>query len=198
VHNKNKEKKEKPPTTPEDERRCEEVAQLLLEGKKGDELAAAIRMLDEKNAASPLPAAPLQMPSSYAHSQYYPPRRPSSVPLLDSRFHAITLPSVPFLMPASRSGSPVHNISRNARTIIGQRRPSSALPYVGRSTWGVDDTPMFAAQPAFGYYSPSTSSLHRDDSPLPDVDTSLFDPSFLDSNFGFQGGNGEPSIVSYI
>ncbi|KAF9234722.1 hypothetical protein BU15DRAFT_78731 [Melanogaster broomeanus] len=195
VHNKNKEKKEKPLPTPEDERRCEEVAQLLLEGKKGDELAAAIRMLDEQNAASPLPPAPLQMTSSsHAHSQYYPPRRPSSVPLPDSRFHAITLPCVPFLVPASRSGSPVHNISRNARMITGQRRPSSALPYVGRSSWGVDDAPMFAPAPSFGYYSSSTSSLHRDDSPLPDVDTSLFDPSFLNSNFGFQGGNREPSI----
>ena len=46
IHNKNMEKKEKPTTTPDDECRCEEVTQLLLEGKKGDELTAAIRSLD--------------------------------------------------------------------------------------------------------------------------------------------------------
>jgi hypothetical protein len=39
-----KEKKEKPITMLGDERRCEEVAQLL-EGKKGDELAATVRTL---------------------------------------------------------------------------------------------------------------------------------------------------------
>ncbi|KAG6818887.1 hypothetical protein H0H93_000579, partial [Arthromyces matolae] len=39
-------KKTKIQSTPVDERRCEEVAQLLLEGKKGDELAAAVRKLD--------------------------------------------------------------------------------------------------------------------------------------------------------
>ncbi|KIP07231.1 hypothetical protein PHLGIDRAFT_89850, partial [Phlebiopsis gigantea 11061_1 CR5-6] len=47
VHNKNKnkDKKSKAPVDEPDERRCEEVAQLLLEGKKGDELAAAVRRL---------------------------------------------------------------------------------------------------------------------------------------------------------
>ncbi|KAF9225612.1 hypothetical protein BS17DRAFT_554150 [Gyrodon lividus] len=200
VHNKSKDKKkDKPCTTPEDERRCEEVAQLLLEGKKGDALAAAIRRLDEQKAAVPLPVmapAPVQAPSSHARMQPYPSRRPSSVPLPDSRFHGIALPSVPFFAPASRSRSPVGNISRNARMIIGQRRPSSALPHVGRSSWGMDNIPMFPPMPAdiYGYYSSSTSSLQRDDSPLPEVDTSLFDPSFLDANFGFQLGTGEPAI----
>ncbi|KAF8843859.1 hypothetical protein BDN67DRAFT_84006 [Paxillus ammoniavirescens] len=178
VHNKNKDKKkDKQSATPEDERRCEEVAQLLLEGKKAQLVAP--------------------QPSS-AHSQFYPSRRPSSVPLPDSQFHAITLPSVPFFTPASRSGSPVNNISRKARMLIGQRRPSSALPYVGRSSWGMDELmfppPPGIGGPAFGYHSASTSSLQRDDSPLPEVDTSLFDPSFLDANFGFQVGNGEPAI----
>ncbi|KAF9548097.1 hypothetical protein CPC08DRAFT_755392 [Agrocybe pediades] len=54
VHNKNKNKEaldqkcdmKKMPVNNDDERRCEEVAQLLLEGKKGEDLAKAIRDLD--------------------------------------------------------------------------------------------------------------------------------------------------------
>ncbi|KIM36997.1 hypothetical protein M413DRAFT_448734 [Hebeloma cylindrosporum] len=41
-------RKEKQPTTAEDERRCDAVAQLLLEGKKGEELAQAVRHLDRE------------------------------------------------------------------------------------------------------------------------------------------------------
>ncbi|OAX38659.1 hypothetical protein K503DRAFT_849908 [Rhizopogon vinicolor AM-OR11-026] len=155
VHNKNKEKKkEKAVPTAEDERRCEEVAQLLLDGMKGEELAAAIRKLDE----------------SKVHAPVYPPRRPSSVPLPESRFNAagIAIPSLPFFG-GSRPESPVRNISRSARYIMGQRRASSAQPTIPRS-WGM-------ATP---------SSLQRDDSPLPEVDTSLFEPSFMNSNFSCQ------------
>jgi hypothetical protein len=59
---------------------------------------------------------------------------------------------------------------RMARMMMGQRRASSAQPFHTRS-WTM----------------PGPSTLARDDSPLPDPDTSLFDPSFLDgaSNFGF-------------
>lgn len=157
VHNKNKEKKkEKATPTPEDERRCEEVAQLLLEGMKGDELAAAIRKLDANKVHVPTPAYLL--------------RRPSSVPLPDSRFGAagITIPTLPFFA-GSRPGSPVGNISRSARYILGQRRASSAQPTIS-SSWGL---------------APPTS-LQRDDSPLPEADTSLFEPSFFNSNFSSQ------------
>jgi hypothetical protein len=164
VHNKNKEKKEKPLTTPDDERRCEEVAQLLLEGKKGDELAAAVRSLDRLRTDSP------NVEPKYPH------RRSSSVPLPDHRYHGIALPALPFLT-TSRSGSP----DEMARMIMGQRRASSAQPFPTRS-WTM----------------PGPSALSGDDSPLPDVDTSLFDPSFLDgaSNFGFHmtPGQGEPFV----
>jgi len=61
----------------------------------------------------------------------------------------------------SRSASPVNNISRSARMITGQRRPSSALPHFGRTSWGVDDIPMFASFSEPGFYSPSESSLQR-------------------------------------
>ncbi|KAG1725062.1 uncharacterized protein EDB91DRAFT_1169374 [Suillus paluster] len=157
VHNKNKEKKkEKAAPTAEDERRCEEVAQLLLDGMKGEELAAAIRQLDENKVYAPAPI--------YHH------RRSSSVPLPDSRFNAtgITIPTLPFFA-GSRPGSPVGNISRSARFILGQRRASSAQPAIPRS-WGI-------ATPA---------SLQRDESPLPEADTSLFEPSFFNSNFSSQ------------
>ncbi|KAG2339477.1 hypothetical protein BDR05DRAFT_951114 [Suillus weaverae] len=146
VHNKNKEKKkEKPTPTAEDERRCEEVAQLLLDGMKGDQLAAAIRKLDADKILAPAPAYLL--------------RRPSSVPLPDSRFGAA----------GSRPGSPVGKISHSARYILGQRRASSAQPTIPRY-WGV---------------TPPTS-WQRDESPLPEADTSLFEPSFFNSNFSIQ------------
>lgn len=188
VHNKNKDKKKaKTPHTLEDEQRCEEVAHLLLEGMKGDELAAAIRMLDEKKLAVPVPQP--------QHQSFYPPRRPSSVPLPDSRFHPIALPSIPLFAQSSRSASPIHNISRNARMIIGQRRPSSALPYFGRTSWGVDNIPVFPTLPAQGFYPPSQSSLQCDDSPLPAVNTSLFEETFLNSHFGFTTGPGESTAT---
>ena len=41
-----KEKKPKTAIPAEDERCCEDVAQLLLEGMKGEELAAAVECLD--------------------------------------------------------------------------------------------------------------------------------------------------------
>ena len=185
VHNKNKDKKKaKAAATPEDEQRCEEVAQLLLEGMKGDKLAAAIRKLDEKKIVTPTPQP--------QHQPFYPPRRPSSVPLPDSRFHPIALPSVSFFAQTSRSASPVHNISRSARMIIGQRRPSSALPHFGRLSWGVDDIPMPSFVPPSGFYSPPQSLLQRDESPLPEFDTSLFEETF---NFGFPAGSGEPAAT---
>ena len=184
VHNKDKaKKKDKALATPEDERRCEEVAQLLLEGMKGDELAAAIRKLDQGKAVAP--AAPQPQ-----HPSFYPPRRPSSVPLPDSRFHPIALPSVSFFASTSRSASPVNNISRSARMIIGQRRPSSALPHFGRTSWGVDDIPMFPSVFVPDFFSPPQPSLQRDESPLPMYDTSLFEEGF---NFGFPVGPGDPA-----
>ncbi|EGO04087.1 hypothetical protein SERLA73DRAFT_84283 [Serpula lacrymans var. lacrymans S7.3] len=166
VHNKNKDKKkEKATPTVEDERRCEEVAQLLLEGKKGDELAEAIRSLDQRKVEAPAPI--------YYH------RRSSSVPLPESRFNPIALPSLPFLA-LSRPDSPVGNISRSTRMVLGQRRASSARPAVTRQ-WS-----------NFSWGAPTPSTLPRDESPLPEVDTSLFEPGFLDSNFSFSNSQTDP------
>ncbi|KAF8335222.1 hypothetical protein F5887DRAFT_1079299 [Amanita rubescens] len=152
VHNKNKDKKkEKQLTTMEDERRCEEVAQLLLEGKKGDELAAAIRDLDRLR--NPLMGGPAEL------SQL---RRPSSVPLpgdFASYFSNIALPSLP-LFPTSRPSSPV-SISHHQRRALGARRSSSAGPSLMPRSWTMPLPAMF-----------------QDHSPLPEVDTSLFNPTW--------------------
>ncbi|KAJ7485881.1 hypothetical protein FB451DRAFT_1392605 [Mycena latifolia] len=75
----------------EDERRCEEVAALLLQGKKGEELAWAVRDLDSRRQAeraqsspSPVPM-PFHLNSKFPHPlnldpMYYP-QVPSSPPL---------------------------------------------------------------------------------------------------------------------
>ncbi|KAL0960241.1 hypothetical protein HGRIS_011873 [Hohenbuehelia grisea] len=173
VHNKNKDKKKvKPQPSAEDEQRCTEVAHLLLQGKKGDDLAAAVRDLDNRRATPSHQSSPQPQPQ-FTDGPLYPHRRSSSVPLPDYfPMHSnmgIALPSVPFF--SSRAPSPVHSISRSQRMMLGQRRASSARPSAFRS-WTM----------------PTLGSLARDDSPLPDVDTSLFESSFLDatnSNFSF-------------
>ncbi|KAG5715216.1 Repressor ROX1 [Termitomyces sp. T112] len=157
VHNKNKEKKkDKMLTTPEDERRCEEVAQLLLEGKKGDELAAAVRKLDLMRTQTP-PVAPV-----------FAQRRPSSVPLPNDYYphfnHGANVPNIPF-MTISRPGSPVQ------RMMLGNRRASSARPVLFHRSWTLP--------------ADSMGQFQRDDSPLPDVDPSLFNPSFFGENSSF-------------
>jgi hypothetical protein len=67
VHNKSKEKKPKTLIPPDDERRCEDVARLLLEGMKGAELAAAVERLDRVRSATPINLAPLPYPSNQLH-----------------------------------------------------------------------------------------------------------------------------------
>ena len=111
VHNKNKDKKPKTLIPAEDEKRCEDVAQLLLEGMKGEELAAAVKRLDRMRSTTP-------------HNL---PRRPSSVPLPNS--FPIAIPALPFVEP-SRSHSPQH---MNPPRHTLPRRPSSAVPSLYRS-----------------------------------------------------------------
>ncbi|KAF8957806.1 hypothetical protein BDZ97DRAFT_1588171, partial [Flammula alnicola] len=166
VHNKNKnggvndasakdadpKRKEKQPTTMEDERRCEEVAQLLLEGKKGEELAMAVRHLDrERERELELDVPPSSM------GMYH--RRSSSVPLPNdffANFH-------PF---ASSSMSPSPDgIALPSRNSLGQRRASSAQPMLMRS-WTMPMSSYDTAQPHM--------QMERDHSPLPDVDPGLF------------------------
>ncbi|KDQ31683.1 hypothetical protein PLEOSDRAFT_1088079 [Pleurotus ostreatus PC15] len=192
VHNKNKDKKkDKAQTTPDDERRCEEVAQLLLEGKKGDDLAAAVRDLDRLRSRTP-PALP-QSHHALAPQEFgiYAHRRSSSVPLPSEYFpnmyfshghvpsNSIALPSLPPF--SSRPASPVRSISRSQRMMLGQRRASSARPAAMFRSWTM----------------PTPATLPRDDSPLPEPDTSLFDPTFLDSSFSYPIHDGSTMDASH-
>lgn len=162
VHNKNKEKKDKPLPTPENERRCEEVAQLLLEGKKGEQLAEAVRNLDRVRSQTPVQSV----------TQLQNLRRCSSVPLLHDYFNpcaAISIPSVPFFMP---SGPPL--LSHQQRMITGQqRRPSSASPAFFHSwAMSVSEFPQF----------------HQDVDVLPEPDPLLLNTF---NNFNFQSSHSQ-------
>lgn len=125
VHNKNKKKaaetaanafpialdkrKDKLPVQPADEERCEVVAQLLLEGKKGEELAEAMRQIDlarqlsrpESVESYSQPPMSMPMPQFAQPTPLYLQRRPSSVPppsTLYNAAHSIALPTLPFLV----------------------------------------------------------------------------------------------------
>jgi transcription factor SOX7/8/10/18 (SOX group E/F) len=160
VHNKNKEKKkEKMQPTPEDERRCEEVAQLLLEGKKGEQLAEAVRNLDRLRSQTP--TAVMAPPPLYPH------RRSSSVPLPND--YCTPFGNMP-MNPQHFLESSRDSFSRHQRMMLGQqRRPSSAGPAFFRP-W----TPSANLHPHL---------FQHDDLQLPDPDPTLFNTF---SNFNFQ------------
>ncbi|KAM6503060.1 hypothetical protein JOM56_000003 [Amanita muscaria] len=184
VHNKNKDnglkKKEKSHPTLEDEQRCEQVAQFLLEGKKGDELAAAIKNLERLRS---------QIPADYTAASSLAailPRRPSSVPLpsdyLPSYFTNIALPSLPQMhFSPSRPSSPL-SISHHQRRLLGERRPSSAGPTFTSRSWTF---PTMGAEHIF----------HQDvPTPLPVPDTSLFNDAWS-SSFPTSAPTPSPSVV---
>lgn len=211
VHKKNKNKgaaavtnpkrKDKTPIEVPDERRCEEIAQLLLEGKKNEELAAAVRQLDHARSRScsigPSFADDVQSFSMQASAPLYAGRRSSSVPPLPL-YNPIAIPSVPFMSSAavggSRAPSPVSHISRSQRNLIGQRRASSVQPRPSRS-WTF---PMaFVGQT--GVHSevgmPEPWQLQRDWSPLPEPDTSLFETSYLSAGGVFASSSNASSVT---
>lgn len=164
VHNKNKEKRDKPLPTPESERRCEEVAQLLLEGKKGEQLAEAVRNLDRIRSQTPVQSI----------TQLQSLRRCSSVPLPHDYFSpcaTISIPSVPFVMP---SGLPSPSLSHQQRMTIGQQhRPSSAGPAFFHS-WAMSGSEF----PQF----------HQDVDILPEPDPLLLNTF---NNFNFQSSHSQ-------
>ncbi|TFK66380.1 hypothetical protein BDN72DRAFT_899899 [Pluteus cervinus] len=179
VHNKNKDKKkEKQPAPPGTEQHCEAVAQLLLEGKKGTELEAALKRINPHSQ----PHHQLHMVSP---GPLYMQRRSSSVPLPDFMPQydnmAILPPPPPYSQ--SRPASPMSVYQRQQRMMcgLGQRRASSAGPIAGFRSWTMPSLHMPMPQP--------------DDEPLPDVDTSLFEASFLDPNTAnFSFGNDAPNL----
>lgn len=181
VHTKGRKvKATKAAASPDEERRVDEVANLLLEGRRGDELASAVKRYDLSHQSSPIDAphhgypmahhhqAPMSLPPPgyFAEHRYL--RRSSSVPP-PSHFAPqqqpqppIMVPSLgPFLMHHSRPESPVHNIARQA---AGHRRASSVQPI-----------------PAPSWLEPPQHqlTLSREQSPLPEADTSMFEPAYL-------------------
>lgn len=190
VHNKNKKNKSKVPAEPADEARCEAVAALLLEGKKGEELAAAVRRIDLDRARettgsmSPMPTLHAPIPMAVPAPMYAQHRRPSSVPP-PSIYHPISIPTMPFFpqhdLGFVRPESPLTSIARSQqqRMMYGHRRASSAEPRY-YDHWGMASLHQAPLNPA---------DLQTDNEPLPDVDASLFNPSFLgtDSGFSMQG-----------
>lgn len=188
VHNKNKskQKKDKMPLDEPDERRCEEVAQLLLEGKKGDELLAAVRRLDldrhqpSSSSASPMlaPYPQLAMPAPMYPLYHH--RRSSSAP--PGHYHGpIAVPTLDFFPShaSSRADTPVSNIARAYRDI---RRPSSAGPSYYMD-WTMPAAPV------------TLDSLQPDNEPLPDVNTDFFNPGFTGMS-GFGGAQNNVIFVS--
>ena len=180
VHNKNKEKKKDRSAisaTEDDERRCEEVAALLLEGKKGEELAVAVRNLDLGSAstsASCRSSQPPLGPMLVAPVPLHYHRRSSSVPPMQSMDfynpnpYTIQIPSAPILPPLAPRPS---QMWLSSRASLGHRRASSAMQH---RDWSL---------PQHWYFdqSPPPQELARDPSPLPDVDPNIF------ADFSFSG-----------
>ncbi|KAJ8462129.1 hypothetical protein ONZ51_g11101 [Trametes cubensis] len=185
-------RKDKLPTLPAEEERCEAVAQLLLEGKKGEELAEAVRQLDMARALSrPESAASGAFPSdSYPQPPVplYLQRRPSSVPPPSTFYHPshpIALPTVPFFAaPGATDGVP------------------RCQPIPSERMW--DGYDVFSNQPHFDSASLSMGNwpLHQDSEPLPEVtDASIFQPgwtsSFKDASYNASAAPFDPHATSY-
>jgi hypothetical protein len=184
VHNKAKKAGTAPPKaapTALEEARVEGVARLLLEGKKGDELARGVRALDATFRDMAVQERAQQqhfLEQQQQHQQLYAPvpsawappphRRSSSVPPSLAAMHAnIALPSLPFFQPEARSDAPAQ---------AAPRRPSSVPPFF-HAPW---DAAAF--QPYTGFADAGLPLAADVD--LPEADTSLFEPSFFGGGFG--------------
>jgi hypothetical protein len=184
VHNKSKKTGTAPPKaapTALEEARVEGVARLLLEGKKGDELARGVRALDATFRDMAVQERAQQqhfLEQQQQHQQLYAPvpsawappphRRSSSVPPSLAAMHAnIALPSLPFFQPEARSDAPAQ---------AAPRRPSSVPPFF-HAPW---DAAAF--QPYTGFADAGLPLAADVD--LPEADTSLFEPAFFGGGFG--------------
>ncbi|KAH9933034.1 uncharacterized protein B0H18DRAFT_674847 [Fomitopsis serialis] len=191
VHNKDKKKardaKKKPlpaPVADDDERRTGVVAQLMLGGKKGEELATAVRAWESRNTtASPdMSFGTEQLYLDQSDIPLYNPvplyaghRRSSSVPL--PAYNQIAIPSVPFLVNAfaggSRAPSPVNHISGISRNWLGHRRASSVQP-IPSQPWAFSSAVFDHPQ-----QQPQSYSMHQDSASYPEPDHSLFQSAYL-------------------
>lgn len=214
VHNKNKKKAKdaKPEPTPvseDDDLRADVVAQLMLEGKKGDELVAAVRGWEssagadtsfgfeqpEASSSSQLPLFEMAQPEASGSNiplhnptpLYAGGRRSSSVPPFATYGH-MAIPSIPFLLTTylggSRAPSPVSHISGMSRGFLGQRRASSVQPMPSQS-WGFSSAD-------FG-----ESSQYAAPSPLPEADTSLFQSEYMTQGSTVLSGHAPRKAPAY-
>jgi len=165
-----------------DEQRIDDLSQLLLDGHKGEDLAEAVRQLDNARTQSRTPVTPdpffsipPQPHASTSQIQHpvplYAQRRSSSVPPLAG---PIALPSIPFFSDftgGSRAPSPVYNISRSQRFYT--RRASSAQPIPSRS-W-TEPEPMFS-----NISMPENWLAQREPevAELPEINASIFRPEY--------------------
>ncbi|KAI0823465.1 hypothetical protein BC628DRAFT_1420781 [Trametes gibbosa] len=204
-------RRDKLPILPAEEERCEAVAQFLLEGKKGEELAEAVRQLDMARALSrPESAAS----SGFSMNQWHPQgavpaylqRRPSSVPPPSTLFHPghpITLPTVPFFAaPVPQMAFPGADALFNhpgfgmgSSSAHGSRAPSPVgniartRTLVGlrraSSCQPIPSERMWDSYDAFSsqqVYPSSGWTLQPDNEPLPEVtDASIFQPGWTSS-----------------
>ncbi|KAH9848765.1 hypothetical protein C2E23DRAFT_738749 [Lenzites betulinus] len=204
-------RKDKVPVFPAEEERCEAVAQLLLEGKKGEELAEAVRQLDMARALS----RPESAASGGFSMNAWPPqgavpaylqRRPSSVPPPSTLFHPshpISLPTVPFFAaPAPQMGffgaDGLFNhpgFGMGSSSAHGSRAPSPVgniartRTLVGlrraSSCQPIPSERMWDSYDTFSSQQPYPASgwtLQPDNEPLPDVtDASIFQPGWTSS-----------------
>ncbi|TFY67991.1 hypothetical protein EVJ58_g1285 [Rhodofomes roseus] len=156
IHNKDKKKardaKKPPVPTPVSEdidRRAGAVAQMMLGGKKGEELASAVRAWEARNTNAPDMsfghADPAGIPLFNPMPLYAGHRRSSSVPL--PPYTQIAVPSIPFLV-------------------------NSVQPVASQS-WAFSDAVWDQPQQLQSY------SLHQVPSPLPEPDHSLFQSEYL-------------------
>ncbi|KAJ6586431.1 hypothetical protein DFH09DRAFT_1308461 [Mycena vulgaris] len=116
----------------EDERRCEEVAALLLQGKKGEELAWAVRDLDSRRQAELAHSSPSPVPIPYHHNSKFP--HPLNLdPMYYPQNHSSPPSSTLTSSHASGSGAgspytlpmPLQHDSRDQRESRRHRRSSS-------------------------------------------------------------------------
>ncbi|KAI0317057.1 hypothetical protein OF83DRAFT_1172331 [Amylostereum chailletii] len=178
VHNRSKEKKVKTAVAPEDEQRCEEVAQLLLEGMKGEELEEAVKRLDRVRSETPAThrttADNSPAPPPYSPGPMQPlalPRRPSSVPLPGSFPFPSSFPPPPFAPFGHRQDSLDFGFLDFGRIQV-PRRPSSVQP-IGSAAWVTPDFNDF-----INYPMPTSAP-----SPLPEMNMSLFNPAYHNGPF---------------
>ncbi|KAJ7191964.1 hypothetical protein GGX14DRAFT_480801 [Mycena pura] len=174
----------------EDERRCEEVAALLLQGKKGQELASAIRDLDwrrttervhehDHSSPSPVPAYEHQqydLSSKYPHPLnldplYYPlaPSPPSST-FTGSHSALGSSAGSPYVLP-----TPLHDGEEQTWHVHGHRR-SSSVPLPNDYSYSFPPF-MYGDQQGLGVTLPPLNFAASDSSafPLPPPPTSADD-----------------------